>query len=550
MRPQKKTLLRIAALAVIVPIIVAMMGAAVRAAQDGVPDPALYDPLAAARATLGRVANKEATVPAACYTRTAGQSNPCWTCHTVPRDPNFHPDQALQTEYAFSDFALTNRWENLFRDRSAAIARISDGEVLGWIRTDNYAPLRAALAGRADFPGWVPDLDLGRGFDEEGFARDGSGWRAIRYKPFPGTFWPTNGSSDDVFVRLPERFRTSGGIASREIYKANLAILEAAIAADPSAADAAVDREIEPVDEGAARLDLDGDGRIAGRATRVRSLPPTYAGDARDIEVHRSLYPEGTEFLHTVRYVDPDEPRLLSSRLKEVRYSRKTRWMDRWALLRSQEKELEEKDEGRVPTFAGDPFVGLRNDNGWQLQGWIEDERGRLRLQTDEEHRSCMGCHGPIGVTVDTTFTLARKVPGAEGWRHQDLRGIPDVPQAGHLEPEVLTYFRRVGGGDELRANQEILDRFFPGGTLDEAQVRRAASGGDRDLAWLLTPSRERALLLAKAYLVVVREQSFVLGRDAFPAPVENVHRTIENGSTELGRTGRVHHDGRLWLDW
>ncbi len=35
-----------------------------------------------------------------------------------------------------------------------------------------------------------------------------------------------------------------------------------------------------------------------------------------------------------------------------------------------------------------------------------------------------MGCHCPIGVTVDTTFALARKVPGATGWRHQDLRGL------------------------------------------------------------------------------------------------------------------------------
>jgi hypothetical protein len=532
----KRPLLWIAALA-------AAMGMA-RAAQSGPDD--VYDPFAMALATRGRVANQEATVPPACYTRTAGVSNPCWTCHTMPRDPNFHLDQELQAEYAFSDFALRNRWENLFQDRSAAIGRISDGEVLEWIRTDNYAPLRRALAGRSDFPGWVPDLDLQRGFDGEGFARDGSGWRAIRYKPFPGTFWPTNGSSDDVFIRLPRVFRTSGGAESREVYKVNLAILEAAIAA----ADPESEREVEPVDEAVARLDLDQDGQIAGRADRIRGLPLHYAGDARDVEAHRYLYPEGTEFLHTVRYVDPDQPQLLSRRLKEVRYSRKVLWMDLWALLRAREKELEEKEEGRVPSFAGDPFVGLRSDYGWQLQGWIEDRQGRLRLQTEEEHRFCMGCHGPLGVTVDTTFTLARKVPGAAGWRHQDLRGIPDVPQAGHEEPEALTYFRRVGGGDELRANTEILGRFFPGGELDEAAVRRAAPGGDRDLAWLLTPSRERSLLLAKAYMTVVREQSFVLGRDAFPRPVENVHREIENGATELDRTGRIYRDGRLWLDW
>jgi hypothetical protein len=509
-----------------------------------------YDPLARARASIGRTVNLEAGVPPQCYTRTAGISNPCWTCHTVPRDPNFQSDWRLQEEYSFSDFALKNRWENLFRDRSDAIARIRDGEAIGYLRTDNYTPLRAALAGRTGYPGYRADLDLHRGFDGEGFARDGSGWRALRYKPFPGTFWPTNGSTDDVMIRLPREFRSRDGIESREIYKINLALLEAAIASDPGKKDDALDHRVEPVDEQVARLDLDGDGAVSGFANRLRSLPARYVGDAHEVPVRRYLYPQGTEFLHTVRYVDPDAPALLSTRVKEVRYSRKTQWLDTWGLLRAQEKEADDKDEGRVPVYSGEPLVGLRTDYGWQLQGFIEDERGRLRLQTEEEHRFCMGCHGALGVTVDGTFAMARKVPGAEGWRHQDLRGILDVPQAGHAEPEILTYFRRVQGGDELRANGEMLARFFPGGELDEAAVRRAARGGDRDIAFLLTPSRERALLLAKAYMVLVREQSFDKGRDAMPLPPANVHREIENGSTGLGKAGKVYRDGRLWLDW
>ena len=36
--------------------------------------------------------------------------------------------------------------------------------------------------------GYEPDLDLAKGFDEQGFARDGSFWRAFRYHPFPGGF--------------------------------------------------------------------------------------------------------------------------------------------------------------------------------------------------------------------------------------------------------------------------------------------------------------------------------------------------------------------------
>ena len=32
----------------------------------------------------------------------------------------------------------------------------------------------------------------------------GSDWRTVRYQPFPGAFWPTNGSTGDVFIRLPK----------------------------------------------------------------------------------------------------------------------------------------------------------------------------------------------------------------------------------------------------------------------------------------------------------------------------------------------------------
>ncbi|MHC4392339.1 MAG: hypothetical protein ACYS22_13650, partial [Planctomycetota bacterium] len=211
-----------------------------------------------------------------------------------------------------------------------------------------------------------------------------------------------------------------------------------------------------------------------------------------------------------------------------------------------------QKERGALPKIDGNPVRGFHNEQGWRLQGFIEDARGNLRLQTREEHEFCMGCHKSLGVTVDTTFTLARKVPGSAGWRHQNVRGLLDVPQAGHPEPEVLTYFKRVGGGDEFRANDEILERFFtgPGGTLNEAEVRRAAPGGDKDLAWLLAPSRERALAMNKAYWLTVQDQTFHLGREPVLRPTKNVHERIENGSTELKDTGKVYKDGRLWLEW
>lgn len=480
-----------------------------------------YDPTTRALASVGTTRNKEALVPPACYTKTGGESNPCWVCHTRGVAPNFRDDWELQLEYSFSETALENRWSNLFADQRAAAAAIGDDEVLAWVRDDNYTPLRAALeALRADdrYPGYVPDLDFAAGFDEEGFARDGSGWRAFRYKPFPGTFWPTNGSSDDVMVRLPAAFRNDpAGRPSREIYRANLELLERAIASPP--------------------------------ATAV-ALPSHYRGQAAQIPVVRYLYPEGTEFLHTVRYLDPDRPGMLSTRMKEVRYSRKFRAIEPPAILTAVEEEAEKKVRGYLPRVPGAPLTGYVNDYGWVLQGFIEDGAGRLRVQTEEEHRFCMGCHGSLGVTVDRTFAFARKLPGPDGWRYQDLRGMKDVPQAGHADPEILTYLGRVRGGDEFRANDELLARFFPGGKLDEAQVRRAAPGGDRDITDLVFPSRGRALALDKAYLTLVRQQRFELGRDALLSPPANVHARIQNGSTELAAKNQVFHDGVLWLDW
>ncbi|MCA8940882.1 MAG: hypothetical protein KDB07_13770, partial [Planctomycetes bacterium] len=187
----------------------------------------------------------------------------------------------------------------------------------------------------------------------------------------------------------------------------------------------------------------------------------------------------------------------------------------------------------------------------WQLQGYIEDAQGRLRLQTDEEHRFCMGCHGSVGVTVDSTFSFARKLPGLAGWKPQDPRGIPDVPQVGHAKPEYATYLERVRGGDEFRSNTEMIERFINSdGSVKASEAARAAIGGDRDIAWMIAPSRERALALTKAYMALVRRQDFVKGRDTLLAPPQNVHPAIENGDTELGQVGMVFQDGRLWLDW
>jgi hypothetical protein len=522
----------------------------VGAAQPTPNVPAPFDPLAVARAWGKRLDNREATVPAQCYTKTEGKHNPCWTCHTERHGLNSLGDVDLQVEYAFSPTATKNHWKNLFVDRSAVVAGISDEAALEWVRTDNYAPLKAALAGRKDFRGYRPDLDFERGFDARGFAKDQSGWRALRYKPLPGAFWPTNGSADDVFVRLPREFRSSGGRESFDVYAANLAILEASFASPGDVPASNVTCPTEALDESAAGADLDGDGVIEKRIERLRGLPKRYVGDARDVTVRRAVYPKGTEFLHSVRYLDPDAPTFAAKRMKELRYSRKASEPETSEILRGYELEGDEKTEGALPMFSGSAETGLYNDFGWVLQGYIEDEAGRLRLQTYEEHFACMGCHSATGVTLDQTFAFPRKVPGGEGFRPQDLRGMIDAPQLGHRRPETLVYFERAGGGDEFRSNSELAKRFFRGARVNEREVLRAARGGDKDLAFLLLPSRERAIALDKATMALVRAQAFELGRNGLLGPAQNVHAEIHETATGLEESGRVYADGSLRLDW
>ncbi len=489
------------------------------------------DPRAVARLRT-EIVNLDAAVPPYCYAATDGGANPCATCHTAGRGRNLLDDADLQGSYAFADSARVNPWHNLFVDRRGEVAAIADADLLARIREDHYRPLVAALAAAGpDYPGFRPDLDLADGFDGEGFARDGSGWRAVRYQPVPGHGWPTNGSYGDAFIRLPTAFTHAAGAPDRALARLNYALVEAAV----TAGDGPIDRAVEPVDERLLGVDLDGDGVVGAAATRIRRLPARYAGAAATEAVIPGALPRGTELLHTVRYVDPDAPDLAARRLKELRYARKLEVLDGWGLARAYGEAADEKSEGVVPVRQGSPEAGYLNGYGWQLQGFIEDAAGHLRLQTAEEHAYCLGCHGGLGATVDHTFAIARKVPGADGWRPQDLRGLRDRPAGAAPMPEAAAYLARVGGGDDFRANREMLARFFPDGVLARAAVARAAVGGDRDLAWLAAPSRARALALGKAYLAIVREQSFTRGRDAVLAPITRAHREIVVDDTGLG---------------
>lgn len=508
-----------------------------------------------------RLSNPTAYIPSQCYTETEDATgevhNPCFTCHVRSRAPNHINDQDLQLEYAFPTPALENPWTNLFVDRSAAIAAVPDAEIDAYVRTGNYfdADGTITLARKLAVPpaewdedsdgawaGYVPDCHFD--FDGEGFDRapDGrlTGWRAFAYVPLPGGFWPTNGSTDDVLIRLPEIYRTdAAGHLDRTIYKTNLAITEALITRG--------DVAIDPVEEAPLGVDLDKDGRLGIAEAVVFDWAPlegrhmSYVGAARaaqaagEAPLAAGLFPLGTEFLHTVRYIDvaPDGAIRMAPRIKEVRYGLKTRWLSYADMEDGALAEAKERDAfpDRIALFDGGLETGIGNGWGWRYQGFIEDAQGDLRPQSFEETVFCMGCHGGVGINDDSNFAFPRKLPAdrahARGWYHwtqKSLSGTPE-PLRADGSREILKYLQQNGAGDEFRNNAELIQRAFTEtGGIDPG----FAAALEEDVTTALFPSPERARTLNKAYREIVIEQSYVKGRDAVAAPAANVHRELK----------------------
>ncbi len=501
-------------------------------------------------------------IPPQCYTKTVGTAgtvhNTCFTCHTNGFRPDFINDRDLQLEYAFPAEVEKNHWTNLFQDRGQQVAALSDQQILAYVRTSNYfdsngsitlakalTRVPAAWDHDADgqWSGYVPDSYFN--FDDEGFDRDPSGaytgWRALAYYPFPSTHWPTNGSFDDVLIRLPQAFRMQDNQFDITVYKLNLAILEALIKKR--------DIDIPPVDENAFDVDLDKDGMLDMATRVVYDWAPTegrymhFVGDAfllqrqQKVRLAAGLFPVGTEFLNTLRYIDiaGDGAIRPAPRLKEIRYAQKMKWLTYAELETLAMNEIKERNDfpDRLKLPIGNLEDGLSNGKGWVLQGFIEDAAGRLRPQSFEETASCIGCHGGIGATIDSTFSLARKLDGStfqRGWYHwsqKDLRGIKEprveFMRAG-TQYEYCFYLMYTNGGDEYRANTEVTDLFFDShGHLKKDMAEKLHD----DISILLYPSPQRALALNKTYKLIVAEQSFRRGREAIVGSAEKVHAEI-----------------------
>lgn len=457
-----------------------------------------------------------------------------------------------------------NHWKNLFVDRSAQIAAESDADILAYIRSSNYLDDNGRIIpadALADVPeAWDYDADASWGgyvpdcyfdFDTQGFDHDPSGnytgWRAYGYYPFPTTHWPANGSMSDVLIRLPEPFRMHNNQFNIDVYQLNLAILESVIKE--------ADIPIPETDESRYGVDLDKDGQI-GIATQVTfEWAPLegdymfYVGDAlteqqmNETHLAAGLFPEGTEFLNTLRYIDVSDSGgvHMAERIKEIRYAKKNKWLTYAELETLALNDVKERDDfpDRLDMPIGNIEDGVTNGVGWVLCGFIEQGDGSLRPQTFEETVSCIGCHGGIGATTDSTFSFKRKLnheayqAGWFHWSQKDLQGINEPKVAfkdAGVQYEYSYYLIYNKAGDEFRANQEIRDLFFDtGGTVKPEMLEQL----HEDISILLYPSRQRALDLNKAYKAIVEEQSFDLGRDVIIGTTENVHDDIDASELE-----------------
>ena len=507
--------------------------------------------------------NPSAYIPSQCYTQTKGADgtlhNTCYTCHTEGLRPEFTNDSDFQLTYDFAAAAEKNPWTNLFKDRSGPLAKVSDAAMSVYVRRSNYfdtngnlllssalkqPPAAWDVDGDGRWSGYIPDCRFQ--FDAEGFDRGPgggyTGWRAYAFYPFPSTHWPTNGSFVDALIRLPEAFRSHHRRFDPATYRTNLAILEALIKRR--------DVTIPETDEAAFGVDLDKDGKI-GKATRIvfdwaptEGRTMTYVGDALVLQqqgsVHLAagLFPEGTEFLSTLRYLDITEGfRVqMAPRMKEIRYLRKRKWMTYAELETLAMNEIKEKNDfpDRLRLPVGDSERGLSNGKGWVVQGFIEDAGGDLRPQSTEETFHCTGCHGGIGATTDSSFSFARKLdasPFRRDWSHGSQQGFEGLNEpkiefrnAG-VQYEYCFYLSYAVAGDEFRANAEAAGRFFDA----QAVLRQdMAEKLHEDISVLLLPSPQRAIALNKVYKAIVEEQSFRLGRDALMGPVVNSHREVK----------------------
>ncbi|MDX1960581.1 MAG: hypothetical protein SFU98_18565 [Leptospiraceae bacterium] len=489
------------------------------------------------------VNNQTAYIPSMCYTKTENKHNPCYTCHNIGKEPNYNRDVTALFVYNFPESSNENPWKNLFITKTK---NYSSEEMKNYIQTDNYLDVNGEITLQKNLPkdwkGYVPDCYFN--FDKEGFDKDKeanlTGWRAYRYYPFPGTFFPTNGSIGDVMIRLPKYFaQDEDGNFNLEVYKANLSILETSIK----------QRNInsESIDEKKIDYDLNFDG-IKTQTEKVSFIFPdkkfTYVGLAKKLLEEKKIYlsgglfPIGTEFLHSVRYIESDNDISLAKRFKELRYMRKHNYYnyaELYSFMMEEAKETKFKDRNLPENFEGDFQTGLYTGRGWTMQGFIEDKKGNLRPQTKEETLFCVGCHSGLGATKDGVFSFDRKIEDKnDSWKHWKDKGLKNqsekkIVSNNNTIGEYAFYLEMNHAGDEFRANSEIINNFFDSNNKLKPDNKEKLSN---DISSLLYPSANRANELNKAYRRIVEEQTYSLGRDSVIKSPTTVFKQVPKGQT------------------
>ncbi len=570
--------------------------------------------------------NPTAYIPLECYTDTGktkeGESfaNPCYVCHNAGNTPvdnagdwenqinwlrfpaNDNPWlNAVAPEKTFEK-VLENgkKWTELDLD-TKTVKDNKKGKIVSidnWIKKNNWEQAyNQKLSIGTDNPfGFgkytidIPPLYRWNGeefertnyIDTEGFIyssetvhsnETNTWWRAYDWKHFPG-FFPINGRLDSAMIRLPDEFRKENGKYSKDIYKINLSILECAVKQ--------ITENCEVENLNTQILDRYGiNYQIIPDGVKFITVPEKYIGDASNKDVWQTkkdgtkvgLYPVGTELAHPVYYINPEwkeKPELAgkTGQLKEFRYMKKL-------VMPNINEEIEEEEESVEYKPYDNGFMPNDPDT-WLMGGWIEDEKGNLRPQTEEEMAFCMACHGAISGTVDSTFSFWRKLPKSAGWKDTDYGYSGDVYDikywteklneiedrnasfylkniSGKYDPkdygEYQLYFTMTNGIDHFRSNKEGICRILGYDTYDSS-IDSCKDSNNISLDFstasnylkitsdeniltnknligylnsdnsikqsLFLPSKERAYGLDGRYLQVVLTQQFVYGRDLF----------------------------------
>ena len=164
----------------------------------------------------------------------------------------------------------------------------------------------------------------------------------------------------------------------------------------------------------------------------------------------------------------------------------------------------------------------------WQYQGFIEDSEGWLRPQTHQELVFCVGCHSGIGATTDSNFSFARKLAyGQVNYFSDNVIKSPSAAGMSGMVPyegQSAEFSKMV---DEytgyLQQNHALNDFRNIGGDMSLPMDKQR-------ILSLLWPSAENAILMNKAYRIIVQQQSYTRGRDAVVSPLADIHQQVEKG--------------------